>query len=143
MTIILELGIKMHCLVANVACVYSWLSLWYILPFIFQIYFYTLLLCTAWKLRKEITSTSSLRDYITFYSHKGKQPYLGDMREFEGSRLCRTNSLCLSNLLSKMRLKNSNKCSLCDCNEVEDLCNFLLLCPALEKKKASFKWYLV
>ena len=98
------------------------------------------------KLRKEIMSKSSLRDYITFYSHKGKQPYLGDMREFEGSRLkrlCRTNSLCLSNLLSKMRLKNSNKCSLCDCNEVEDLCNFLLLCPALEKKKASFKWYLV
>jgi hypothetical protein len=33
------------------------------------------------KLRKEIMSKSSLRDYITFYRHKGKQPYLGDMRE--------------------------------------------------------------
>jgi hypothetical protein len=95
------------------------------------------------KLRKEIMSKSSLRDYITFYRHKGKQPYLGDMRDFEGSRLkllCRTNSLCLNNLQSKMRLKYSNKCLLCDCNEVEDLCHFLLLCPALEKNKnASFK----
>jgi hypothetical protein len=26
-----------------------------------------------------------------------------------------------------------NNCSLCDCNVVEDLCHFLLLCPALEK----------
>ena len=89
------------------------------------------------KLRKEITSKSSLRDYISFYRHKGKQLYLEEMRDFEGSRLkllCRTNSLCLNNLLSKMSLKNSNKCSLCDCNEVEDLCHFLLLCPALEKK---------
>jgi hypothetical protein len=32
-----------------------------------------------------------------------------------------------------MSLKNSNKCSLCDCNVVEDLCHFLLLCLALEK----------
>jgi hypothetical protein len=32
-----------------------------------------------------------------------------------------------------MSLKNSNKCSLCDCNVVEDLCHFLLLCPALER----------
>jgi hypothetical protein len=32
-----------------------------------------------------------------------------------------------------MSLKNSNKCSLCDCNVVEDACHFLLLCPALEK----------
>jgi hypothetical protein len=67
------------------------------------------------KLRKEIMSKSSLRDYITLYRHKGKQPYFGDMRDFEGSRLkllCRTNSLCLNNLLHKMSLKNSNKCSL-------------------------------
>ena len=88
------------------------------------------------KLRKEIMSKSSLREYITFYRHKGKQPYLEDMRDFEGSRLkllCRTNSLCLNNLLIKMSLKNSNKCSLCDCNVVEDLCHFLLLCPALER----------
>ena len=66
----------------------------------------------------------------------GKQPYLEDMRDFEGSRLkllCRTNSLCLNNLQNKMSLKNSNKCSLCDCNVVEDLCHFLLLCPALER----------
>ena len=49
------------------------------------------------KLRNEIMSKSSLRDYIPFYRHKGKQPYLEDMRDFEGSRLkllCRTNSLC-------------------------------------------------
>jgi hypothetical protein len=88
------------------------------------------------KLRNEIMSKSSLRDYITFHRHKGKQPYLEDMRDFEGYRLkplCRTNSLCLNNLLSKMSLKNSNKCSLCDCNVVEDLCHFLLLCPALEQ----------
>jgi hypothetical protein len=88
-------------------------------------------------------SKSSFRDYITFYRHKGKQPYLEDMRDFQGSRLkplCRTNSLCLNNLLNKMSLINSSKCSLCDCNEVEDLCHFLLLCPALEKNKnASFK----
>jgi hypothetical protein len=32
-----------------------------------------------------------------------------------------------------MSLKHSNKCSLCDCNEVEDLCHFLLLYPALKK----------
>jgi hypothetical protein len=32
-----------------------------------------------------------------------------------------------------MSLKNSNKCSLCDSKVVEDLCHFLLLCPALEK----------
>ena len=32
------------------------------------------------KLRKEIMSKSSLREYITFYRHKGKQPYLEDMR---------------------------------------------------------------
>ena len=54
------------------------------------------------KLRNEIMSKSYLRDYITFYRHKGKQPYLEDMRDFEGSRLkllCRTNSLCLNNLL--------------------------------------------
>jgi hypothetical protein len=38
------------------------------------------------KLRNEIMSKSSLRDYITFYRHKGKQPYLEDMRDFEGSR---------------------------------------------------------
>ena len=60
------------------------------------------------KLRNEIMSKSSLRDYITFYRHE-------DMRDFEGSRLkllCRT---CLNNLLNKMSLKNSNKCSLCDC----------------------------
>ena len=85
-------------------------------------------------LRNEIMSKSSLRDYITFYRHKGKQPYLEDMRDFEGSRLkflCRTNSLCLNNLQSKMRLKNSNKCFLC--NIIEDLCHFLLLCPVLEK----------
>jgi hypothetical protein len=31
-----------------------------------------------------------------------------------------------------MSLENSNKCSLCDCNVVEDLCHFLL-CPALKK----------
>ena len=57
------------------------------------------------KLRKEIMSKSSLREYITFYRHKGKQPYLEDMRDFEGSRLkrlCRTNSLRLDNLLNKM-----------------------------------------
>ena len=90
------------------------------------------------KLRKEIMSKISLRDYITFYRNKGKQPYLEDMRDFEISRLkllCRTNSLCLNNLLNKISLKNSNKCSLCDCNEVEDLCHFLLLCPALEKMR--------
>ena len=60
------------------------------------------------KLREEIMSKSSLRDYITFYRPKGKQPYLEDMRDFEGSRLkllCRTNSLCLNNLLNKMSLK--------------------------------------
>jgi hypothetical protein len=60
------------------------------------------------KLRNEIMSKSSLRDYITFYRHE-------DMRDFVGSRLkllCRT---CLNNLLNKMSLKNSNKCSLCDC----------------------------
>ena len=88
------------------------------------------------KLRNEIMSKSSLRDYITFYRHKGKQPYLVDMRDFEVSRvklLCRTNSLCLNNLLNKTSLKNSNKCSLYDCNVVEDVCHFLLLCPALEK----------
>ena len=34
------------------------------------------------KLRKEIMSKSYLRDYITFYRHKGKQPYLVDMRNF-------------------------------------------------------------
>ena len=87
------------------------------------------------KLRKEIMSKSSLREYIIFYRHEGKQPYLEDMRDFEGSRLkllCRTNSLCLNNLLSNMSLKNSNKCSLCDCNVVEDVSHFLLLCPALE-----------
>jgi hypothetical protein len=63
------------------------------------------------KLRNEIMSKSSLRDYITFYRHKGKQPYLEDMRDFEGSRLkllCRTNSLCLNNLLSKMSLITGN-----------------------------------
>jgi hypothetical protein len=32
-----------------------------------------------------------------------------------------------------MSLKNSSKCSICDCNVVEDLCHFLLLYPALEK----------
>ena len=32
-----------------------------------------------------------------------------------------------------MSLKNSNKCSLCDCNVLEDVCHFLLLCPALEQ----------
>jgi hypothetical protein len=32
-------------------------------------------------------SKSSLRDYITFYRHKEKQPYLEDMRDFEESRL--------------------------------------------------------
>jgi hypothetical protein len=61
------------------------------------------------KLRKEIMSKSSLREYITFYRHKGKQPYLEDMRDFEVSRLkllCRTNSLCLNNLLNKTSLKN-------------------------------------
>ena len=45
------------------------------------------------KLRKEIMSKSYLREYITFHRHKGKQPYLEDMRDFEGSRLkllCRT-----------------------------------------------------
>jgi hypothetical protein len=60
------------------------------------------------KLRKEIMSKSSLREYITFYRHKGKQPYLDDMRGFERSRLkllCRTNSLCLNNLLNNMKLK--------------------------------------
>ena len=95
------------------------------------------------KLRNEIMSKSSLRDYITFYRHKGKQPYLEDMRDFEGSRLkllCRNNSLCLNNLLNKMSLKNINKCSLCDCNVVEDLCHFLLLLSCIRKnKKASFK----
>ena len=34
-----------------------------------------------------------------------------------------------------MSLKTSNKCSLCDSNEVEDLCHFLLLCPALENTR--------
>jgi hypothetical protein len=88
------------------------------------------------KIRNDIMSKSSLRDYITLYRHNGKQPYLEDMRDFEGYRLkllCPTNSLCLNNLLSKMSLKNSNKCSLCDCKVVEDLCHFLLLCPALEQ----------
>jgi hypothetical protein len=37
-----------------------------------------------------------------------------------------------------MRLKNSSKCSLCDCNEVEDLCHSLLLCPALKKIRMPF-----
>ena len=58
------------------------------------------------------------------------------MRDFEGSRLkplCRTNSLYSNNLLNKTSLKNSIKCSLCDCNEVEDLYQFLLLCPTLKK----------
>jgi len=82
-------------------------------------------------------SKSSLRYYITFYRHKGNQPYLEDMRDFDGSRLkrlCRINSLCLNNLLNKMSLKNSSKCSQCDGNEVEYLGHSLLLCPALEKK---------
>jgi hypothetical protein len=33
------------------------------------------------KLKNEIMSKSSLRDYITFYRYKGKQPYLEDMRD--------------------------------------------------------------
>ena len=52
------------------------------------------------KPRKEIMSKSSLRDYITFYRHIGKQPYLQDMRDFEQYRLkplCGTNSPCLNN----------------------------------------------
>jgi hypothetical protein len=36
-----------------------------------------------------------------------------------------------------MSLKTSNNCALCDSNEVEDLCHFLLLCPALENTRRS------
>lgn len=39
------------------------------------------------KLTTEVLGKSSLHYYITFYRHQGKQPYLEDMRDFEGSRL--------------------------------------------------------
>jgi hypothetical protein len=89
-----------------------------------------LLLCFKLILFNKLFQHNVLFVTILPSIHKGKQPYLKGMRDFEGSKLkllCWINSLCWNNLLNKMSLKNSNKCSLCDCNVVEDLCHFLLL----------------
>jgi hypothetical protein len=57
------------------------------------------------KLTNEIMSKSSLRDYITFYRHKGKQSYLEDMRDFEGSRQLGRSTKSSSTVLNEISFK--------------------------------------
>jgi hypothetical protein len=72
---------------------------------------------------------NSLLNYNTFNISPGKQAYLCCMNELWASRLkflARTNCLPLNERLSKINLRESSKCNICDDDIVEDLHHFLL-----------------
>ena len=76
----------------------------------------------------------SLSNYNTFNISPGKQEYLCSINDFWTSRLkflARTNYLPLNERLSKINLRESSKCSICDDDMVEDLHHFLFECKTL------------
>ena len=77
---------------------------------------------------------NSLLNYNTFNISPGKQAYLCCMNEFWASRLkflARTNCLPLNERLSKINLRESSKCNICDDDIVEDLHHFLFKCKTV------------
>jgi len=77
---------------------------------------------------------SSLSNYNTFNISPGKQAYLCSINDFWTSRLkflARTNYLPLNERLSKINLRESSKCNICDDDIVEDLQHFLFECKTL------------
>ena len=77
---------------------------------------------------------SSLSNYNTFNISPGKQAYLCSINDFWTSRLkflARTNCMPLNERLSKINLRESSKCNICDDDIVEDLHHFLFECKAL------------
>jgi hypothetical protein len=74
---------------------------------------------------------SCLSNYSTFNISPGKQAYLCSINDFWTSRLkflARTNYMPLNERLSKINLRESSKCNICDGDIFEDLHHFLSEC---------------
>ena len=77
---------------------------------------------------------SSLSNYNTFNISPGKQAYLCSINDFWASRLkflARTKCMPLNERLSKIYLRESSKCNICNDDIVEDLHHFLFECKTL------------
>ena len=77
---------------------------------------------------------NGLSNYNTFNISPRKQAYVCSINDFWASRLkflARTKCMPLNERLSKINLRESSKCNICDDDIVEDLHHFLFECKTL------------
>jgi len=77
---------------------------------------------------------NGLSNYNTFNISQRKQAYVCSINDFWASRLKflgRTKYMPLNERLSKINLRESSKCNICDDDIVEDLHHFLFECKTL------------